>query len=339
MPLVLRVGHWRGQVGASQALAVKTVITAFLAGFLEPDRLVGLVAVDEFGAQHLACANGFAIRFQHFIDHAETGALAQGAVEVDLAGENVGQLADHGVGQTGFIRRGVERAGHRAAGQADAGVHGHGFNAGRQFARSTADGQALELRVRLVAQPAHRQLHELLLIAGFGSHGAARTGQGVAHQGVLAHEAGRLRIDHAQATQQAFGRLGRVGGVAAQQLEVVQIQDFGLLSQCGNVHRLGVGADRHVGWIRAERGHSERAASEREQTATQGGCDGPGVTSQKSGQRPKANGQRVAAIEPDQCALQSEQHQTGHLGQAMHCTDKNALCQIFRSLEQKNPID
>ena len=76
-----------------QALAIGRVIAALggLSGDgvqarrLEPECLVGLAVVDELGAQYLAGAQAFAIRLQCFVDDAETVALAQGAVKIDVA--------------------------------------------------------------------------------------------------------------------------------------------------------------------------------------------------------------------------------------------------------------
>ena len=167
-----RESHGRCQVSSAQALAVEGVVIALLAVFLEPDGLVELVVVVELGAQDAACADRLAIGFEDFIDHREACAFAQGAVEVDLARKDVGQLADHGVRQAGFIGCGIQRAGHRAARHAHAGAQCGRLLSCLQALGRALDHQTLECGVGFIAQPAHAQLAQLLLAVDFGRNGA-----------------------------------------------------------------------------------------------------------------------------------------------------------------------
>ena len=133
--------HGRGQVGLAQALPVERVIRAFGPAALgggwrawdgrrlhgrvaEPQGLESFAVVDELGVQHFAGFEGFAVGFQGFVINAETVALAQAAVKVDVAREDAGDLRGHGVGDVGFVGGGEQRGLDVAAG--DAGRDGVG---------------------------------------------------------------------------------------------------------------------------------------------------------------------------------------------------------------------
>jgi len=79
-----RKSQWSSEVRPAQAFAVHVVIIAFLPWLLEPDRVILLVVVVEFSAQHPTSSQRFTIGFKHFVNHGKTSAFAQGAVKVNL---------------------------------------------------------------------------------------------------------------------------------------------------------------------------------------------------------------------------------------------------------------
>ena len=107
----------RGQEGALEALAVRVVESALAAGFLEPEHLVLLAAVDEFGAQQLAEAQHFAFGLEGLVGDLEAIASRKVVAEVDLAAEHVSQLFRHAVGQACGLGGFEQRAAYGRAGQ------------------------------------------------------------------------------------------------------------------------------------------------------------------------------------------------------------------------------
>ena len=79
-----RKSQRRGQVRAAQAFAIHVVVVALLSWLLEPDRVVLLVVIVEFGAEHAARTQGLTIGLKHFVNHRKTSTFAECAVEVDL---------------------------------------------------------------------------------------------------------------------------------------------------------------------------------------------------------------------------------------------------------------
>ena len=94
----------RGEVRAAHAFTLQGVVGAFgCLRFLEPHGFVGLAVVAELGAQHAAGAQRLAIGFQCFVNHSEAVVLAQGAVEIDVAGEDFRHLHGNGIGNVGGV--------------------------------------------------------------------------------------------------------------------------------------------------------------------------------------------------------------------------------------------
>ena len=59
---------------------------------LIPNGAEGLPIVDELGCQNTAGAHGQTLIEEHFIDDAEAVSLAQVAMEINVATENIGKL-------------------------------------------------------------------------------------------------------------------------------------------------------------------------------------------------------------------------------------------------------
>ena len=93
---------------AQQALAHVLAIGGEVA-VGEPHRAQLAPLVDEFGRQHASGAQLPAVRKMRFVEHREAVALAQAALEIDVAAEHVGQLERHAVRDAGAVRRAEQR--------------------------------------------------------------------------------------------------------------------------------------------------------------------------------------------------------------------------------------
>ena len=272
------IGHGRRQVGAAQAPAVKTVIAAFLAIFLEPDSFVGFATVDELGTEHTAGAQRLAVSFQHLVHHCIARTFSQAAVEIDLRREDIGHLAAHRIGQTGFIGRGVQRTRDHAASHAHAGRQGGGLQPHREPAVSlTAHDQTLEDGVVFIAQPANRQLAQFTLVSDFGGHGAATSCQCITHSRLTADGLKSPSVHDAQAPEQAFGRVARTGHFLAAQLKIDPFKGLGLQSQGFDLHGLLDQTNRELGRIRSQVGHRKGTSGPHQKGGSGQGQQLPGV--------------------------------------------------------------
>jgi hypothetical protein len=107
------------QVGAAQADALGIEVAAFFGvGFFEPEGLMGFAVVHKLGRDHAARAQHLAVSFEGFVHHCKAVAFAKGAVKVDVARKDVGQLAGHAVGNVGIIGGRKQRTLDGAAAQA-----------------------------------------------------------------------------------------------------------------------------------------------------------------------------------------------------------------------------
>ena len=93
----------RAQEGLADALAVGRVVAALAIRAAEPDGAVGTAVVDELGGKDAAGAHHLAKMIDRLVDDGESVALAQVAVKVDIAAEDVRQLRGDAVGNTGGI--------------------------------------------------------------------------------------------------------------------------------------------------------------------------------------------------------------------------------------------
>ena len=273
------------QVGAAQAGAVHGVVGATLAGLLEPHGLVQLVAVVEFCGQHAARAQEFAVGFQGFVDDGEAVTFVQ-AVEIDLF-KDVGDLHGHGIGQARGIGRGEQAAVDGATRQAGAGGQRCAGHGGAELAVGIAlQHQALEVLAGFVLDPAHGQLAQLVVVAGFGGDQAAIAAEQVlAGQLVAAQEGGGARIGNAQALQQGLGGVAGAGVVGAIEREIVEVRQ---VRQRTAFHQRGDGlrecANRQFSGIWTQRGHSKRAAACAEHEGGDGCGESLGVSLNGPGQ-------------------------------------------------------
>ncbi|MNS65552.1 hypothetical protein D3C72_987220 [compost metagenome] len=253
----------RSQVGLAQAVAVRAVVAALLARArgLEPDGLVDLAVVLELGREHAAAAQRLAVGFEGLVDHGEAVALAQRA-HVDVAREDVGQLARHGVGNARVVGGGEQRAADGAAGQARARRQHVALGAGDKTGGRALDDETLEAAVG-VGNPAGAELLELVFLRGFGRHGAAHAReQRHARLGVAAHEGGGGGVGDAQALHQRLGRVAGARDVGAEQREAEVLERRRLV---GEGHRRGGFEhllDGEVGRVGTERGDREGAGAE-----------------------------------------------------------------------------
>ena len=260
-------------------------------------------------------------------------------MKVDLIGENIGQLTDHRVGQTGFVSGGVQRTGHSAACHADAGAEFGRFLRGFQALWGALDDQTLEGRIGFVAQPTHTQLTQLLSCIDLGRYRAARTHQGLFGQRVFAQKSSRWGIDHAHTAQQAFRCIRRTSQIRAYQVQVFLLNRQSLLSQVGDVHRR---AHAHHGLVRnvwTQIGDSKGTATASQQHRSHGGADGFGVAKDPSTNGMQAEGQLgMLAIEPDQCALNGQQGCAQSGGASDQQLDEQGAQPCFQIIQRRHSL-
>jgi hypothetical protein len=236
---------------------------------LEPHGIQVAAAVDELRRHHAAGAHRLAVRFQRLVDHREAVAGAQ-AMEIDVGGEDVHQLAGDGVRDPGLVHGLEQRAADAAAAHAQGGDQRRRLDAaGEAAGRLAFHHQALESP--FVAGPAHRQAQQVAAVGGLGADLPAGGAQHLrARHGVLAQEGGRGGIVDAQAGQQGFRGVGGADRFGREQAEVVGVERFGLLLQRQGLHGLEDLTHRQGGGVRAERGHGIGAPAHGEE---EGGYD------------------------------------------------------------------
>ena len=273
-----REAQRRDGVGALEAFAIGRVVTAVARALFEPQGLVAFAPVDELGRQHAARAHGFAIGFHDFVDQRKLVATAHRAVEIHQAGKNFGQLAADRIGHLGGVKGREQHVADAAADQARRRRQRGGFHAREKALFVALDDQARELRGFVALDPARAQRLQLLALVDGDRHVATCAAQqGFAGHFVQADVAQGLRIGHAQARQQAVGRVAGAGGVLAVQLVAEAVQRLDLLGQIGGLH--GVRDFAHVDIVGdgGALGHSERAAGAQQAHGTQSGGDAFGV--------------------------------------------------------------
>jgi hypothetical protein len=109
----------RAQERLAQVRAVGRVVPA-LAVVGEPDGAQRPFPVHELGCEHAARTQRPALMVEHLVEDREPVAAPQVAMEVDVAGEDVGDLHRHAVRQPHVVRGGEERRADLALLQVDA---------------------------------------------------------------------------------------------------------------------------------------------------------------------------------------------------------------------------
>ena len=97
--------HRRAQKRLAHGLAVRRVVADAAVLVHEAHRAINLSAVHELGRQHLPVAQIFAVLIDLFVDRGELIALADIEHEVDVPGEDLGELESHGIGHLGRLGR------------------------------------------------------------------------------------------------------------------------------------------------------------------------------------------------------------------------------------------
>src|SRR5690606_17078918 len=120
------------QEGLAEAVAVDVVVLAAVAAVVEPERGELPLAVDVAHREHAAPLGQLeAVGLgQGLVDDFEAVAAAQVAVEVELAAEDVGDLARHGVGDPGGVGGAEQGARDGGGAQGDAVLELDGLVAG-----------------------------------------------------------------------------------------------------------------------------------------------------------------------------------------------------------------
>src|SRR5262249_11146592 len=91
-------------------LALNRVIAAFAIRVLEIDGLIDLPVVDEFGGEHAAGLELLTLVVEGLVNDGKAVPAPQVTVEVDVGGEDIGDLGRDRVGQIGGIRCGKKGA-------------------------------------------------------------------------------------------------------------------------------------------------------------------------------------------------------------------------------------
>jgi hypothetical protein len=203
-------------------------------------------------------------------------------MEVDGAGEDVDQLAGHGVRDAGVVDGGEQRGADGAAADAQRRGQRGDFDAGIELAvRLALDHQALELG-RVLEGPAHHQARQVAVVRGFRADRAAGHGQQLlAGDWVLPQVGGGDRVVDAQASQQRVDRVGLAHRVAAVEAEAMGVQGFDLRVQRQGLDMLQNLAYRQQRGIGAQGGDGEGATAAAQQQGSNGGRDLPGVVLQR----------------------------------------------------------
>ena len=262
----------RGQEGALEALAVRVVESALAAGFLEPEHLVLLAAVDEFGAQQLAEAQHFALGLEGLVGDLEAVARGEVAPEVDLAGEYVGQLFRHAVGQLGGIGGLEQAAAYGGAGQPHLALQRAHFQLGLQALGTTINPQAGKF-LAVPGWPEHPQLEQLALVAGArrGQLAGRAIEQQAARDRIACQEGHGFAVADPESLEQALDRVVAPGQVAVEQLEAGR--RLALCRRRGRHRRdrLDHLLDRQIGGIGCQWGHRDRGDAGAQQQGAQPG--------------------------------------------------------------------
>src|SRR6185369_15382050 len=239
---------------------------ALVPGFLEPHRLVQLAVVHELDREHPAGPDRFAIGLQRLIDHAETVAAAQRTVKVDVAGENLDDLAHYRIGNARLVGRGEQRAADGGAAHPGGGHQRRRFDARSESAPGCVlDDQALE-RAIVFRSPARTELAQGVDLGGLYRDSAAAAAQHLGAERRVAAQIGRgWRIVHAKPREQRLHRVAGPGDIGAKQLEAVHVELPDLLLQRQCLDGFQYLANRQTGRIGAERSDGERAAATTEQ--------------------------------------------------------------------------
>jgi hypothetical protein len=95
----------RAQESLAQVLALRGVVAV-----AEMHRAEGLAVVRELGGEQAAGAHRAPAEIVNLVDHGELITLAQVAVEVDIAAEDIAELHGDAVGDAGIVGGGEERA-------------------------------------------------------------------------------------------------------------------------------------------------------------------------------------------------------------------------------------
>ena len=103
-PDVTRENSSGEQECLAQVLAVRAVVSALAVFAGKPESAVGLLVVRELCGENPAATQWLTALVDHFIDDAEAVALAQVAMEVDIAAENVGHLGGNPIRNSCSIR-------------------------------------------------------------------------------------------------------------------------------------------------------------------------------------------------------------------------------------------
>ena len=101
--------HRRAQERLAQRGAVRGVVVLAAVVVAPEERAERLAAVVELGGDDAPGADGLAVDVAHLVDDGEAVAALQVVVEIDVAGEDVGELQRHGVGQARRVGGGEQR--------------------------------------------------------------------------------------------------------------------------------------------------------------------------------------------------------------------------------------
>lgn len=149
--------------------------------------------------------------------------------------------------------------------QAGRGHQRQGFELGGKALAFAADAQAFEGAVVLGA-PARGEAQQSLVAIHFGRHVAAGAAQQhLLYLGIAAQEGGGRRVKHAQAFEQAVGRVSGAGLLGAVERDLGQGSNAVILGHAGQRNAFHHGADRQFGRVGGQVGHGKGRAGTAQQ--------------------------------------------------------------------------
>ncbi len=202
--------HRRAQKRLAQCGAVRRVVVFGAVRIAPEERLERLAAVIEHGSDDAPGADGLAVNVAHFVDDGEVIAALDVLVEVDVAGEHVGELERHRIGQPRDVGGGEERRADFAG--CELAPH---FDRRRPRGRVEAIAIARD-REQLPAARNETQLQQRALVAGL-YHQRLAGSQLIERpcRGIVAQKRERIRIVDAQTRQHAAHRVAAADALLA----------------------------------------------------------------------------------------------------------------------------